>query len=371
MLVTVLQWLLVGAGLLAVLGTLLGFASSPHWAVRMWDFPRVQIAVLAGVSAGLYAVFFFRDTPLEWAFLGAVFLAAAWQIRKIFPYTPLARVAVQWTTQREPARARSSFRLLISNVQMENREFDRVLRMVQNHDPDVFFAVEVDDTWLRALEPLARTHPHSVRQPQDNYYGMVLFSRFPLVGPRVEFLVQDDVPSIHTGVELPIGTRLLLHGVHPRPPEPLRDQDATPRDAELVILGRRIRQEENRPTVVAGDLNDVAWSPTSELFLRLSGLLDPRIGRGLFNTFSANNPLFRYPLDHVFHSNDFKLIDLQRLPHVGSDHFPVLIALSYEPEAEAEQPEPEKEAGDHQRAQEKLEEQATAVQTGEDRPGRE
>jgi endonuclease/exonuclease/phosphatase (EEP) superfamily protein YafD len=109
---------------------------------------------------------------------------------------------------------------------------------------------------------------------------------------------------------------------------------------------------------VAGDLNDVAWSETSELFVRLSGLLDPRAGRGFYNSYNAHNPLFRYPLDHVFHSHHFELVRLERCPPIGSDHFPILIELQYVPEAKAEQQPSEKEAGDEELAQEKLEREA-------------
>ena len=46
-------------------------------------------------------------------------------------------------------------------------------------------------------------------------------------------------------------------------------------------------------------------------------------------TFHADHPLLRYPLDHVFHSDDLALVDLRVLGHTGSDHFPVFVDLAY------------------------------------------
>ncbi|HEU0015432.1 MAG TPA: endonuclease/exonuclease/phosphatase family protein [Longimicrobium sp.] len=362
---TVLHWAVLGVGWLMAAGTLASMTRHPHWAVRMWDFPRVQMVFLAALAGGLYAALFFDGEPRQWAFLAAVALTLALQLRKIVRYTPVARAQV------ERARGHGDaprFRLLISNVLMENTEHDRFLRAVRAADPDLVLAVEVDDAWNRAIQPLAKDYPHEVRRPQDNWYGMVLFSRLPLVDPRIDFLVQDDIPSVHTEVELPGGARFVLHGLHPRPPEPIRDQSSTPRDAELVLVGRAIGDGPDTPTVVAGDLNDVAWSRTTELFLRLSGLLDPRVGRGMFNSYNAKNPLFRYPLDHVFHSSHFRLVRLRRLPGIGSDHFPMLVELSYEPDATATQDEPDEKPGDEREAAERLQEQAEAAATGADRP---
>jgi endonuclease/exonuclease/phosphatase (EEP) superfamily protein YafD len=254
--------------------------------------------------------------------------------------------------------AERTFRLLIANVLMENRAYDRLLGGIDECQPDLILVVETDTAWGEALRPLEKTHPYRAGRAQGNYYGMLLFSRLKLIEPSLEYLIQDDVPSIHTGFELPSGERVWLHGLHPRPPEPIRDQDSTPRDAELVVVGRAIGRTGPRPTVVAGDLNDVAWSPTTELFLHLSGLLDPRVGRGFFNSYHADHWLIRYPLDHVFHSNDFELVELRRLPHIGSDHFPVLVELCYQPGAKAAQPKPEASAGDEQMAREKLHAQA-------------
>ncbi len=374
---SVLQWVLIAAGVVATVTTLLSLSRNPHWFFRIWEFPRLQIAVLAAAAGVLYAALFFRGRPAEWVFLIAILLCVLWQGHKIFPYTPLARVQVERSKRELPPAERATdpacptFRLFIANVMMENRHHERLLDMVRETGPDLLLVVETDEVWARALEPLTATYPYVVRHPQDNHYGMMLFSRFPLHDPAVEFLVQDDIPSIHTAFELPSGHRILLHCLHPRPPEPIRDQDSTPRDAELVLVGRMIREEGDRPTVVAGDLNDVAWSPTTELFLRLSGLLDPRIGRGFYNTFHADHPLLRFPLDHIFPSNHFRLVELRRCGHVGSDHLPVLAELSYEPDAPVHQPPSEADGEDHDEATEVLERQVEAAQKGEDRPSRE
>ena len=118
-----------------------------------------------------------------------------------------------------------------------------------------------------------------------------------------------------------------IHCLHPRPPSPGESQTSTDRDAELLLVGREIEDNAER-VLVFGDLNDVAWSRTTGLFLKMSGLLDPRRGRGFFNTFNANYLLLRW-LDHVFHTDDFTLIDIARERHIGSDHFPIYIKLNY------------------------------------------
>jgi endonuclease/exonuclease/phosphatase (EEP) superfamily protein YafD len=229
-----------------------------------------------------------------------------------------------------------------------------VLQVVRAADPDLILAIEIDAWWDAQLKPLEATYPYVVSWPQDNKYGMLLLSRLRLIEPQVQFLVQDDIPSIHTWVELPTGTRFCLHGLHPRPPEPIRDQDATPRDAELVLVGRAVGRDELQPTVVAGDLNDVAWSHTTTLFLRLSRLLDPRIGRGFYNTYHAHYPFFRFALDHVFHSACFTVSALQRLAHLGSDHLPIYIELQYEPQVQATHGEPAAEPAQQREAQQKI-----------------
>jgi endonuclease/exonuclease/phosphatase (EEP) superfamily protein YafD len=125
-----------------------------------------------------------------------------------------------------------------------------------------------------------------------------------------------------------------------------------------MVVGKETKGKE-LPIVVMGDLNDVAWSRTNYLFQKISGLVDPRIGRGLYNSFHAGYFFLRFPLDHFFHSTHFRLVELKRLAYFGSDHFPMYIRLSYEPEAQRQQKAPEAHASDEAQAAEKIEEAST------------
>jgi endonuclease/exonuclease/phosphatase (EEP) superfamily protein YafD len=121
-----------------------------------------------------------------------------------------------------------------------------------------------------------------------------------------------------------------------------------------VAVAKSIAEaEQGQPVIVAGDLNDVAWSPTTRLFRKISGMLDPRVGRGMFNTFHAKYPFMRWPLDHLFHSDHFALVRMERLPTFGSDHFPILIELALVPGLEHHQEGLQADADDHREADEK------------------
>src|SRR5688500_16385226 len=83
------------AGALAVAGTLVSFHRSEHWSVRCWVFPRLQIAIVAAVSAALHVLLFNGRGPADAVFLLGLAATVLWQGWKIFPYTPLSAVQVE------------------------------------------------------------------------------------------------------------------------------------------------------------------------------------------------------------------------------------------------------------------------------------
>ncbi|HEY0971867.1 MAG TPA: endonuclease/exonuclease/phosphatase family protein [Gemmatimonadales bacterium] len=333
---------------LVVSGSALSLMRSKVWWVRVWDFPRLQLAVVGIVALALLGASSPWRSPVLLA-LGALAAAAVcFQVALVWRYTRLAPREVQRSALDDPARRLS---LVVSNVLQTNREADHLLAVVREADPDVVLCVEADGWWRERLDALIASYPHTVQLPMDNTYGMLLYSRLPLERTSVDFLVEPDVPSMQAVVRLRGGQGVWLNCVHPRPPAPGESDESLERDAELLIVGRRVR-DSALPVVVCGDLNDVAWSRTTRLFQKTSGLVDPRKGRGFFSTFHARWPGLRYPLDHVFHSTDFRLVAMRRLPYVGSDHFPMQAILSHEPQAGAEQSAPEADADDAREAAE-------------------
>lgn len=355
----ILQIIIYAIGSLAIILTVLPFLKYGAWWIRIGDFPRIQIAFLCFAMAVLLAILF-PLRQVEIIFLILLLVCVVYQIFCILPYTPVYRKQIE---KAKTSNADTTIKLLIYNVLIDNRETAKFLELVKKINPDLILLAEPDERWIRELAALDGDYPFSVKHPLDNAYGLALFSRLKLENPQLKFIVEADIPSIHTGVELVSGDLINLFCLHPRPPIPPENDRSSERDAELIIVARMIKATD-APVIIAGDLNDVAWSRTTTLFQKISGLLDPRIGRGLYSSFHAHHWFIRFPLDHVFHSNHFRLAELRRLPNIGSDHFPIFIALSYEQTAELTQEEPEATATEEQEADEMLIEAFEIIEAG-------
>lgn len=339
---------------IALIGTLLPLIPEEAWYIRVLDFPRLQLFFTALLALILFLIFIYRRHRWQQILTLLLLAAMIYQAYRISPYTPLSPHQVLQIPAAHAEEAQQ-LSLLVSNVYMHNEEYDRLLREIDDRQPDIVLTLETDEKWQKALSVLKEDYPYTVEVPLDNTYGMLLHSRLPLANTEVRYLVEDDIPSISTRVRLPSNGQVQLYCVHPRPPVPGENEDSRERDAEIVLIGKEAKESE-MPVIVAGDFNDVAWSPTTRLFQEVSSLLDPRIGRGFYNTFNARYPMLRWPLDHFFHSSDFKLVEISRLPDTGSDHFPIYIDLQLDAEGPIQQQEPVPDEDTEQEADETIEE---------------
>ena len=335
---------------LIVFATLLPLSRRTEWWIRDLDFPRLQLAVAASAILALEFLFLDLSEIASLALIavtGACLLYQAWWI---IPYTMIFPNEVKTSIG---GQAANRIRIITANVLTTNRNTDGLIALIREHDPDVFVTLETDSWWQERLDVLERDYPFSMKCPLDNLYGMHVYSRLPLEDCAIQFLVEDDIPSMHAMAVLPSGRKVRMHFLHPAPPSPTEHDESTERDAELLVVAKSVAGLET-PVIVAGDLNDVAWSTTTRLFRKISGLLDPRIGRGMVNTFHADYWFLRWPLDHIFHSHHFTLSFIRRLPTFGSDHFPVLVELTYDSARGAEQHGLVPDAEDEALAEEKI-----------------
>ncbi|TYK66865.1 endonuclease/exonuclease/phosphatase family protein [Colwellia echini] len=337
-----------------VIATLLPLSRHSHWIVRALDFPRLQIAIIAAALLIANLTLLDIQLPITKGAIAATAFCLIWQLWWILPYTILCRKEVKSATNNNPNKQLS---ILTSNVLTPNRNSDALIQLVRKHKPDILVTLESDQWWEDKLNVLEAEMPYSVKCPLDNLYGMHLYSRLPIEEQEISFLVEKDVPSIHACLVLKTGDKIRVHFVHPAPPSPTENTESAERDAELVIIAKSIGESVSKdinksdlPIIVTGDLNDVAWSSTTRLFRKISGLLDPRVGRGMYNTFHADYPFLRWPLDHLFHSQHFTLHSIQRLPSIGSDHFPLLTRLVFSPIRGANQHGLQPDADDRERS---------------------
>ncbi|WP_439881079.1 endonuclease/exonuclease/phosphatase family protein [Pontibacter sp. MBLB2868] len=340
-------------GTFSIIATALPLLTAEEWYVRVFDYPRVQLFSLALLCLILYLWLGTRTRKRDIALFSGLAIAVVYQAIQIYSYTFLSPVQVKQALQDGTQEAFLS--IMVSNVLMTNKSYDKLIALTKEKNPDVLLLLESDSVWQQALVPVTKNYPYRAEIPIANTYGMHLYSQLPLRQKRVLYLLESDIPSIKTFIQLRNETWVELHAVHPKPPVPTEDPNSRKRDAEIVMIGRDIA-DSKYPVVVAGDFNDVAWSRTTRLFQEVSHLLDPRIGRGLFSTFNANYPLLRWPLDHIFHSDHFELVHIERLRDIDSDHFPIYIKLSFAPQNKYEQVEPTADEDTQQEATETIEE---------------
>ncbi|MBP6115378.1 MAG: endonuclease/exonuclease/phosphatase family protein [Neisseriaceae bacterium] len=307
---------------LLVLTTLLPLWRSDHWTVRVFDYPRLQKLVLIVLCLVGFVPFWPGLTLIDGLVMGALGLCALYLAWVIYPYTPLGPKMIERVALRPDE---VPLRLLVANVLQYNTDYTRLVSLIQETEPDVMLMLETNQAWLDHLRPATDAYPYRVEVPLENTYGLLLYAKLPLSNEQVNYLISEEIPSVIVDVAYQ-GQTIRLYGVHPTPPVPQENEESTERDAEILMVGKMAKAY-GEAAIVFGDLNDVAWSRTTQLFLKTSQLLDARRGRGLFSTFHADHRVLRWPLDHYFLSSQFRLIDFKVERHIGSDHFPISMAV--------------------------------------------
>ncbi len=183
--------------LVLVIGTAIPLLRADAWWIRVFDFPRIQIAVLIGLTLAGYALLrlWARLRPWEYALAGVVGLALVWQLISIAPYTAFYPREMS-DSHAEGDSNRIS--LLVYNVLHDNREVEALRDLIRDTDPDIILLSETTQWWFERLDGLEDGYPYTLHQPQENHYGMMLYSRLELLNPEIRFLIDPNIPSLRS-----------------------------------------------------------------------------------------------------------------------------------------------------------------------------
>lgn len=300
-------WVGVAGGFGLCLLTVAALAGERHWLLEVTTHfrPHYAAALLA------YATVYLLARRVRSA---AIFLA--------FAVINAAVIAPRFAPHEAAPADAPLIKLLAANVLTSNRNHAALMELVTREQPDVIALLEVNDTWLAALAPLATTHPHMLRESRSDNFGIALFSRLPLTDTKIRYLGPAEVPSLKATIMLG-GRPIELLATHPLPPGGA--DNLLLRDNQLTAIARWSSASAN-PVIVLGDLNCAPWSPAFRTLLREGALHDT--GYGLTPTWPVSPWWLRIPLDHCLASRHFATVDHRTGPDIGSDHFPVLVTLA-------------------------------------------
>ncbi|PRP66835.1 endonuclease/exonuclease/phosphatase family protein [Nonlabens agnitus] len=322
-------------GIIAAVLSLFPLVAADYWWIRIFDFPHVQLTAFTLIAILLYFFTFKPKWINDYLYITILLGCFAFQLTKIIAYTPVYPLEVLDSSK----NVEEENRLIIytANVLQKNEKGSNLFIEIREREPDVIVFTETNERWMNDIRlQIGKDYPYKVEQPQDNTYGMLVYSKLPLRDANIHFMVDPEIPSIHAQVQMRNGEWFQLYAIHPTPPMPQHNPMSTDRDTELMITAVKSYNSE-LPVIVLGDFNDVAWSDSTELTKTISKLLDLRIGRGFYSSYHAQYPLMRWPLDHILIDSEFRLEKAGTGVDFESDHFPAYAYLTYEPALAKEQ----------------------------------
>lgn len=302
--------------------SILPFIKNQHWVFRSSEFIKIQLLILQCIAT-IGLVFFAEKDILSWSVL--IFQSALMLYHSflLIHYTRFFRI------KHKGANDLNHLKIISANIYQYNQEFDRFKEFIRKEEPAIFLTMESNKDWELALRELEIDYPHTQKVTLENTYGMHLYSKLPFVKVTTHYFIADDVPSIEAHFETEDGEGFMLFCVHPPPPSPTEEKTSKERDGDLLSIAKLVK-DVDKPTLVVGDFNTVAWSTISKLFRKNSGLIDGRKGRGILASFHAKYWIFRAPLDLVFHSTNIFIKELRILEYIGSDHFPICCVFFFD-----------------------------------------
>ena len=291
----------------------------------------IGLTVLTAVDTRQHYVELFSQFRLQYLVVAALLLIV-FAVRRRPIYSLLLVVALTinagyvlpWYGKSQAATGDTQLRFLYANVLSSNDDHERLLDLIDNERPDIIFLQEVSAHWLKALQALAVDYPFSYAAAREDNFGIAMWSRWPLA-------TATHVDSPPLGYPTIIATMrigdadLTLISTHPMIPVG-RDNFAA-RNTQLQSVAELTARAVGH-VMLLGDLNASIWDRHYRRFEAATGLRNARRGFGVLATWPTFMPPAMIPIDHVLVSGGVGIADIRTGPGIGSDHLPMIVAIT-------------------------------------------
>jgi endonuclease/exonuclease/phosphatase (EEP) superfamily protein YafD len=298
----------VGLVVLVGLATLIGLLDRLWWGLETADVFRLQYLVVL-VGAALVALLLRRP---RLAAMAAALAAVNFAVLGI-PVSGSVTVAQSRPTG--PA-----LRLVVANVEVGNRDFAAVRRLVVQTRPDLFGVTELTPVMARQLGEQLPGYWRSVIEARKDAYGIGVYSRVPLLSAKVVRFPSDGPATVVARLRVSGETvTVVVTHVHTTFAGSIHVR-------QLEALAAAARSRLGKRVVVCGDFNTPPWTGPLRHFAAEAHLRD-LYGSRAWSGYSwpTWGSFLRVPLDNCFVGNGVTVIDHHDGPNVGSDHRPLVV----------------------------------------------
>ena len=304
----VLRVFVAGVVVLVGLATLIGLLDRFWWGFETADVFRLQYLVVL-VGAALVALLLRRPRlAMVAATLAAVNFA-------VLGLPGSGSVSAASSRPAQPA-----LRLVVANVEVGNRDFAAVRRLVAQTRPDLFGVTELTPIMARQLGEQLPGYRTSVVEARKDAYGIGVYSRVPLLSAKVVRFPSDGPATVVARLRVS-GQTVTVVVTHVHTPFA-----GSIHVRQLEALAAAARSQLGKRVVVCGDFNTPPWTGPLRRFAAHAGLRDVYGSRAWAGySWPTWGSFLRVPLDNCFVGNGVAVTDHHDGPNVGSDHRPLVV----------------------------------------------
>ncbi|MCB0036559.1 MAG: endonuclease/exonuclease/phosphatase family protein [Anaerolineales bacterium] len=214
-------------------------------------------------------------------------------------------------------------KLMHSNVYTPNNNYQKLIDIVLEENPDILILQEVNQLWLDNLQTLEPHYPYQFAVPRQDNFGIAVLSKYPFDTIEEIYWGIIHVPSLRFDITVS-GFQFTTLATHPLPPS--TPSNSLARNAQLNEVVE-IASGIQTPLVVIGDLNVSMWSNNYRPFEEVAQLTNTRQGQGILPTWPVMLPIAMIPIDHCLVSSHFTVQEMKVSREMGSDHLPIMVTL--------------------------------------------